>query len=114
MTPTMKKILAASGELEAARMAEAKKERAALVEKATVEVDGMVFDADEKSQARLMVGIVCSLALGLPADQTTEWTLADNSSAQVTAQQMARALMAAGLYQTSVWRMPYEKGGTIS
>lgn len=110
MTGTMKKILAASGELEAARVAGAKRERAALMRKATVEVDGMVFDADETSQARLMVGIVCSLALGLPADRTTEWTLADSSSAHITAQQMARALMAAGQYQTSIWRMPYEGG----
>lgn len=110
MNNTMKKVLAASGELEDARIAEAKKVRAELVEKATVTVDGMIFDADEKSQARLMVGIVCSLALGLPAEQTTEWTLADNSSAQVTAHQMARALMAAGQYQTSVWRMPYAGG----
>jgi hypothetical protein len=70
--------------------------------------DGMVFDADETSQNRLMRGIVCSIALGLAPDETTEWTLADNSSAMVTAQQMARALLAAGQYQTSVWRMPYE------
>ena len=88
-------------------MQTAKAERAALVEKATVEVDGMVFDADETSQNRLMRGIVCSIALGLAPDETTEWTLADNSSAMVTAQQMARALLAAGQYQTSVWRMPY-------
>ena len=94
--------------VEAEALAEAKAERAALVEKATVEVDGMVFDADETSQNRLMRGIVCSIALGLAPDETTEWTLADNSSAMVTAQQMARALLAAGQYQTSVWRMPYE------
>lgn len=86
---------------------EAKAERAALVEKSTVEIDGMVFDADENSQNRLVRGIVCSIALGLAPDETTEWTLADNSSAYVTARQMARALLAAGQYQTSVWRMPY-------
>lgn len=93
----------------AARALEAaKSERAALVEKATVEIDGMVFDADETSQNRLMRGIVCSIALGLAPDETTEWTLHDNTSAMITAQQMARALLAAGQYQTSVWRMPYE------
>lgn len=86
----------------------AKATRAALVEKSTVTVDGMVFDADETSQNRLVRGIVCSIALGLAPDETTEWTLSDNTSAQVTAQQMARALLAAGQYQTSVWRMPYE------
>ena len=94
--------------IEAEALAQAKAERAALVEKATVEVDGLVFDADETSQNRLSRGITAALALGLGPDETTEWTLADNSSAQVTVQQMARALLAAGQYQTSVWRMPYE------
>ena len=89
-------------------LAKAKAERAALVEKATVEIDGLIFDADETSQNRLSRGIVTALALGLAPDETTEWTLADNSSAMVTVRQMARALMAAGQYQTSVWRMPYE------
>ena len=87
----------------------AKSTRAALVEKSTVTVDGMVFDADETSQNRLVRGIVCSIALGLAPDETTEWTLSDNTSAQVTARQMARALLAAGQYQTSVWRIPYEQ-----
>ena len=95
-------------ELAALALEQAKAERAALVEKATVTVDGLVFDADETSQNRLSRGITAALALGLGPDETTEWTLADNSSAQVTVQQMARALLAAGQYQTSVWRMPYE------
>lgn len=86
----------------------AKAERAAIVAKNTVTVDGLVFNADEKSQNRLVRGIVASLALGLPADQTTEWTLADDSAAQVTVQQMAQALLLAGQAQTSVWRKPYE------
>ena len=94
--------------IEAEAMQVAKSTRAALVEKATVTVDGMTFDADETSQNRLSRGITAALALGLGPDETTEWTLADNSSAQVTVQQMARALLAAGQYQTSVWRMPYE------
>lgn len=94
--------------VEAEALARAKAERAALVEKATVTVDGLVFDADETSQNRLARGITAALALGLGPEETTEWTLADNSSAQVTVQQMARALLAAGQYQTSVWRMPYE------
>lgn len=89
-------------------LARSKEVRAALVEKATVTVDGMTFDADETSQNRLSRGITAALALGLGPEETTEWTLADNSSAQVTVQQMARALLAAGQYQTSVWRMPYE------
>lgn len=92
----------------AARQLEAAKaERAALVEKATVTIDGLVFDADEESQNRLSRGITAALALGLAPEETTEWTLADNSSAFVTVQQMAKALLAAGQYQTSVWRMPY-------
>lgn len=86
----------------------AKAERADLVEKSTVEIDGLVFDADETSQNRLSRGITVALALGLGPDETTEWTLADDSSAMVTVRQMARALLAAGQYQTSVWRKPYE------
>lgn len=86
----------------------AKAERAATVAKNTVTVDGLIFDADEESQNRLSRGIVAALALGLPADQTTEWTLADNTAAQVTVQQMAQALLLAGQAQTSVWRKPYE------
>lgn len=89
-------------------MLNAKAKRAATVAKNTVIVDGLVFDADEESQNRLSRGIVAALALGLPADQTTEWTLADNTAAQVTVQQMAQALLLAGQAQTSVWRKPYE------
>ena len=54
-----------SEELAAAALAQAKAERAALVEKATVTVDGMTFDADETSQNRLSRGITAALALGL-------------------------------------------------
>ena len=97
-----------SEELAAQALAEAKAERANLVEKSTVEIDGMVFNADETSQNRLSRGITAALALGLGPDETTEWTLADDSSAMVTVRQMARALLAAGQYQTSVWRKPYE------
>lgn len=93
-------------------LAAAKNERASLVAKSTVVVDGLVFDADEESQNRLSRGICAALALGLTATQTTEWTLADNSSAFVTVQQMARALLAAGQYQTSVWRTPYTQQTT--
>lgn len=87
---------------------QAKSERATLVENSTVEIDGMVFNADETSQNRLSRGITAALALGLGPDELTEWTLADDSSAMVTVRQMARALLAAGQYQTSVWRKPYE------
>ena len=95
-------------ELAEQALAQAKSDRADLVEKSTVVIDGMVFNADETSQNRLSRGITAALALGLGPDETTEWTLADDSSAMVTVRQMARALLAAGQYQTSVWRKPYE------
>lgn len=93
--------------IEAEEMQAAKAERAATVAASTVEVDGMIFDADEESQNRLSRGICAALALGLGPDQTTEWTLADNSAAQVTVRQMAQALLLAGQAQTAVWRKPY-------
>ena len=107
LTPTMEKILKTAGELNYAELFEAKRKRAALVEKSTVEIDGMIFNADETSQNRLSRAITTAMALGLELDEKTEWTLADDSSAMVTVRQMARALLAAGQYQTSVWRIPY-------
>lgn len=94
--------------IDAEILAQAKSERAALVAKATVEVDGMVFDADETSQGRMSRTITAATTLGLGADETIEWTLADTSAANVTVKQLAQALYAAGQYQTSVWRKPYQ------
>ena len=85
----------------------AKLERAQEVKSITVEVDGLIFDGDEISQDRMSRTITAAKTLNLPEETTIEWTLADNSAAQVTVQQLAQALYLAGQKQTSIWRTPY-------
>lgn len=85
----------------------AKVERTISVANITVEVDGMIFDGDEKSQDRMARTITAAKTLNLPEETTIEWTLADNSAAQVTVQQLAQALYLAGQAQTAIWRTPY-------
>lgn len=94
--------------IDAETLAQAKRERADAVSKITVEVDGLIFDGDETSQDRMSRTITAATTLGLPADTTIEWTLADTTSAQVTVMQLAQALLQAGQAQTAVWRTPYE------
>lgn len=85
----------------------AKLERAQEVKSIIVEVDGLMFDGDEISQDRMSRTITAAKTLNLPEETTIEWTLADNSAAQVTVQQLAQALYLAGQKQTSIWRTPY-------
>ena len=89
-------------------MTEAKTDRAEAVSRITVEVDGMVFDGDEKAQDRMTRAITMFTSSGLPPDTTTEWVLADNTVAQVTVNQLAQALLLAGQKQTELWVKPYE------
>lgn len=90
-------------------MTEAKTDRAEAVSRITVEVDGMVFDGDETAQDRMARAITMFQASGLPDDYTTAWVLADNTVAQVTVSQLARALLLAGQKQTELWTKPYEQ-----
>lgn len=90
-------------EIAAQALAEAKAERAAAVAALTVEVDGMVFDGDEKAQERMSRAVVLADSM----DETTEWVLADNTVAVVTAAQLRRACRAAGKAQTELWVVPY-------
>lgn len=90
-------------------MSEAKTDRAEAVARITVEVDGMVFDGDEKAQDRMARAITMFTSSGLPPDTTTEWVLADNTVAQVTVNQLAQALLLAGQKQTELWTKPYEQ-----
>ena len=85
-------------------LAKAKAERAAAVASITVEVDGMVFDGDEKAQARMARAVIMAES---PEEQT-EWVLHDDSVALVTAAQLKRACRAAGKAQTALWTVPYE------
>lgn len=89
-------------------MSEAKTDRAEAVARITVEVDGMVFDGDEKAQDRMARAITMFQASNLPDDYTTAWVLADNTVAQVTVNQLAQALLLAGQKQSALWVKPYE------
>jgi hypothetical protein len=89
-------------------MSEAKTDRAEAVSRITVEVDGMVFDGDEKAQDRMARAITMFQASNLPDDYTTAWVLADNTVAQVTVNQLAQALLLAGQKQSELWVKPYE------
>lgn len=90
-------------------MSEAKTDRAEAVARITVEVDGMVFDGDETAQDRMTRAITMFTSSGLPPDTTTEWVLADNTVANVTVSQLAKALLLAGQKQTELWTKPYEQ-----
>ena len=96
-------------EIEAQELAEAKAERAEAVSKIIVEVDGMKFDGDETAQTRM--GRTISAAMALGVDLNTEkriWVLADNTVAEPTIAQLAKALELAGNEQTRLWTVPYQ------
>lgn len=90
-------------ELQARALAMAKSERADAVSNITVEVDGLVFDGDEKSQERMARSIVA-----LNDGETITWVLHDNTIANVTKEQLKTALRLAGQKQTELWTKPYE------
>lgn len=90
-------------ELREQALANAKAERASEVERLTVEVEGMVFDADETSQARMSVA-----ASSMTDDETNVWVLNDNSVVQVTKAQLLQACRLARIAQSAVWTKPYE------
>lgn len=96
-------------EIAEAELAKAKAERAQAVSEITVEVDGMVFQGDEESQTRLTRVVSTAVAQGYDLD-TTKWTwvLADNTVAQPTIRQLAKACEEAGRKQTKLWTVPYE------
>lgn len=94
-------------EVAAEELAQAKTERADAVSKITVTVDGMVFDGDEIAQERMARTITAAVATGEDMSATTTWVLADNTVAQVSIKQLARALRLAGEKQTELWTVPY-------
>lgn len=76
-----------------------KLQRQQALDTATVEYQGMVFDADEESQNRMMRPI-----LALPDDVTTQlWVLHDNSVVYLTKPQFKEVLALAGQKQTDIW-----------
>lgn len=78
-----------------------KDKRAVDVAKITVDVDGMVFDGDENSQARMHRAITI-----LVGDQKMPWTLADNTVVDVTQTILKKALTLAGTKQSEIWHLP--------
>ena len=76
-----------------------KSERAAAVSQIIVEVDGLVFDGGETSQNRMARAVAAADNL----EDIVSWTLADNSTALVSAGDLKEALRLAGLKQTEIW-----------
>lgn len=91
-------------EIAAAELAQAKAERAEAVAALTVEVDGMVFDGDEKAQERMARAVLMAES----PEESMEWVLADSSVAVVTAEQLRRACRAAGKAMGALWVKPYQ------
>ena len=90
---------------------QAKAERAEVVSKIKVVVDGMEFDGDEVAQTRMGRTIAAAVALGVDINTYTQtWVLADNTVAQPTIKQLAEALKLAGEAQTNAWTVPYTAG----
>ena len=97
-------------ELAAQELAAAKAERAEAVDKIVVEVDGMKFDGNEAAQSRMSRTVSIAVAQGYDLDTTKRtWVLADNTVAQVTVRQLAKACELAGNEQTRLWTVPYEQ-----
>lgn len=78
---------------------EFKRSRDTYISNYTVEYEGMVFDADELSQNRMLRPI----ALLQNATDTQLWVLSDNTSVHVTKAQFMAVLKLANEKQTSVW-----------
>jgi len=88
--------------------ANAKTARADKMAKLTVKVDGLPFDANEKSQN--LISRLLFAAQQEKADfsaQNIPWVLADNSVTTVSYDQLARVLSAALAAQRKVWMKPY-------
>lgn len=75
-----------------------KASREVLVENITVEVDGMVFDGDEVSQARMGRAV-----LVMTSTEKMGWVLNDNTEVLVTKAQLKQALKLSGTEQSKLW-----------
>lgn len=80
---------------------ELKAARQAAVDAIKVTVStGKIFDGDEMSQTRMSRAIIGLQAAGVP---TITWTLADNTSVDVTLAELTEALILAGQEQARLW-----------
>lgn len=62
-----------------------KQEKIAAINNATVEVDGLIFDANEQSLIRMMAAIQAADTFGINQSQ---WRMADNSEVVITLAQL--------------------------
>jgi hypothetical protein len=78
----------------------AKVARTLKISKITVDIDGLIFDGDEDSQARMSRAIIIM-------DEVAEipWTLADNTVVMVRRPILLKALKASGLIQAGLWSL---------
>lgn len=63
-----------------------------------VEVDGLAYDGNEPSQARMDRAIQT-----LVGDEPITWRMYDNSTETLTQTELGKALRAAGVMQTKLW-----------
>lgn len=88
-----------------AGVAAAKRSRADAVSRIQVTTaSGRVFDGDELSQSRMARAVLAMERAGVAE---TEWVLADNTVASVSADELAEALALAGAEQSRLWVLPY-------
>lgn len=92
---------AKEAELLQTALANWKVNRQKAVDSIKVTVAGMVFDGDELAQSRMARVVAAADSL----EQTTPWTLADNTVATVTVAQLKLALLLAGQAQTTLWNL---------
>lgn len=76
-----------------------KKNKEAEISIITVSVDGLSFDGDENSQALMERNAAAMTAEGL---KKVSWKLADNTFAEVTAEQLKKAVMLAAAKQREI------------
>ena len=76
-----------------------KQERAALVGAITVQVGDHLYQGDELSQSRMARFVAASTS---DSDEV-EWTMSDNTVANVTVSNLREALRLAGVRQTEIW-----------
>ena len=91
----------------------AKLERANAVSNIVVMVDNMEFDGDEISQERMSRTITAAKAMNKSNEDTTTWVLHNNKVAQVTIEQLSKALYLAGVEQTKLWTIPYQNKNSL-
>lgn len=79
------------------------------LENLKVQVDGMVFDADEISQNRISRILSTAYTLNQDIDITfKEWVLADNTISKVSIRQLSIVLEKASEKTSELWLKPYK------